>query len=56
MMFRYSFDMAAEADAVENAVNAALEEGYRTADIMSDAAGLKNVSCSEIGDIIAAKI
>ena len=26
-MFRYSFDMAAEADSVENAVNAALEEG-----------------------------
>ena len=56
MMFRYSFDMAAEADSVENAVNAALEEGYRTADIMSDAAGLKSVSCSERGDIIAAKI
>ncbi|MDE5993657.1 MAG: 3-isopropylmalate dehydrogenase, partial [Oscillospiraceae bacterium] len=56
MMFRYSFDMAAEADAVENAVNAALEEGYRTSDIMSDAAGLKCVSCTEMGDIIAAKI
>lgn len=56
MMFRYSFDMAAEADAVENAVNAALEEGCRTADIMSDEAGLKCVSCTEMGDIIAAKI
>ena len=56
MMLRYSFDMAAEADAIENAVSAVLEEGYRTADIMSDAEGLKCVSCTDMGDLVAAKI
>ncbi|MDE6728870.1 MAG: 3-isopropylmalate dehydrogenase [Oscillospiraceae bacterium] len=50
MMLRYSFKMDKEADAVENAVNAALEAGYRTGDIMSE--GMKLVSCSEMGDKI----
>ena len=35
MMLRYSFDMTAEADAIEAAVNAVLDEGYRTGDIMA---------------------
>ncbi len=56
MMLRYSFDMADEADAIENAVSAVLEEGYRTADIMSDAERLKSVSCTDMGDLVAAKI
>ena len=56
MMLRYSFDMAAEADAIENAVNAVLEEGYRTADIMSDADGLTMVGCTEMGDLIAERV
>ncbi len=51
MMLRYSFDMSAEADAVEAAVNSVLEAGYRTGDIMSD--GMTLVSCSEMGDKIA---
>ena len=54
MMMRYSFDMAAEADAVEKAVNDVLDAGYRTADIMSD--GHTRVSCSEMGDLVAARI
>ncbi|MGN1415455.1 MAG: isocitrate/isopropylmalate family dehydrogenase, partial [Oscillospiraceae bacterium] len=54
MMLRFSFDMSEEADAVENAVNAVLDEGIRTCDIMSE--GKKLVSCSEMGDLIAAKI
>ncbi len=54
MMLRYSFDMAAEADDIETAVNRALDEGYRTADIYKD--GTKKTSCSEMGDIIAAYI
>lgn len=54
MMLRYSFNMAKEADAVENAVNSVLEEGYRTADIMSE--GMKMVSCSEMGTLISEKI
>lgn len=48
MMLRYSFDMAKEADAVEAAVDKALDAGLRTADIMSE--GMTLVSCSEMGD------
>ena len=51
MMLRYSFDMAKEADEIEAAVNKALDEGYRTGDIMGE--GKKQVSCSEMGDIVA---
>lgn len=51
MMLRYSFDMNAEADAVENAVKQAIKDGYRTGDIMSD--GMKHLSCSEMGSKIA---
>lgn len=54
MMLRYSFDMSKEADEIENAVNAVLNDGYRTGDIMS--AGMKQVSCTEMGDLIAEKI
>jgi len=36
MMLRYSFDMTAEADAIENAVSGYLDAGWRTADIMSE--------------------
>ncbi len=56
MMLRYSFNMGEEADAIENAVNTVLEEGYRTGDIMSDEAGLKCVSCSEMGNLVAQRI
>lgn len=51
MMLRYSFDMAEEADAIETAVNRVLDDGYRTGDIMSE--GMKLVSCSEMGDLVA---
>ena len=54
MMLRYSFDMPKEADAIENAVNSVLEDGYRTGDIMSD--GMKLVTCSEMGDLVKSKI
>ena len=36
MMFRYSFNMVKEADAIEAAVGAVLDKGYRTADNQSD--------------------
>lgn len=51
MMLRYSFDMQQEADAIESAVDKALEAGLRTGDIMSE--GMTLVSCSEMGDRIA---
>ncbi|MBR1459445.1 MAG: 3-isopropylmalate dehydrogenase [Oscillospiraceae bacterium] len=54
MLLRYSFDMQAEADAVENAVKQVLAEGYRTGDIMSE--GCKQVSCSEMGSLIAERV
>lgn len=54
MMLRYSFDMSKEADAIENAVSAVLDEGFRTADIMSN--GCKKVGCSEMGKLIISKL
>lgn len=51
MMLRYSFDMGKEADCIEKAVNVVLDKGYRTGDIMSE--GMKQVSCTEMGDLIA---
>ncbi len=54
MMLRYSFDMNAEADAIERAVEKVLADGVRTGDIMSE--GCRKVSCSEMGDAIAAAI
>lgn len=54
MMLRYSFDMNAEADALERAVEKVLADGVRTGDIMSE--GCRKVSCSEMGDAIAAAI
>ena len=50
MMCRYSFDMPAEADAIESAVHKALDAGLRTGDMMAD--GCRLVSCSEMGDAI----
>lgn len=54
MMLRYSFDMPHEADAIENAVNKVLDDGYRTGDIMQE--GCKKVFCSEMGDLVEANI
>ena len=51
MMLRYSFNMADEADAIEEAVNAVLDKGYRTADIMQD--GCVRLGCKEMGDAVS---
>jgi 3-isopropylmalate dehydrogenase len=53
MMLRYSFALEKEAQAVETAVEAVLNEGYRTYDIMSE--GKTRVGTKEMGDIIAGK-
>ena len=50
MMLRYSFDMPVEADEIEAAVNAVLDAGYRTADMMAD--GCTKVGCNEMGNKI----
>jgi 3-isopropylmalate dehydrogenase len=54
MMLRYSFDMTAEADAIENAVDRVLKDGYRCGDIMQS--GGKLVGCREMGQAIRERI
>ena len=54
MMLRYSFGMAEEADAIENAVNRVLDKGLRTADNMSE--GCTCLGCTAMGDAILAEI
>ena len=54
MMLRYSFHLDEEAKAIENAVTAVLEEGYRTPDI-DDGKG-KRVGCKEMGRLICDRI
>ena len=54
MMLRYSFGLIREADAVEAAVNRALDDGYRTPDIGSP--GTKIVTTAEMGDRVAERI
>ena len=54
MMLRYSFDLGAEADAIENAVDAALNEGCRTQDIANP--GEKVLSTDEMTEEILRRI
>ncbi|MCJ7669050.1 MAG: 3-isopropylmalate dehydrogenase [Dehalococcoidia bacterium] len=54
MMLRYSLALETEAQTVENAVLATLEQGYRTYDIMSE--GKTKVGTKEMGDLIAQKV
>lgn len=54
MMFRYSFEKPAEADAIEAAVDAVLAEGWRTADIAE--AGVVPIGTQEMGRLICEKI
>ncbi|MFA6733413.1 MAG: 3-isopropylmalate dehydrogenase, partial [Sphaerochaeta sp.] len=51
MMLRYSFGLAAEAEAIEHAVSKVLDKGYRTADIYTE--GMKKIGTSEMGSMIA---
>ena len=53
-MLRNSFDMTAEAEAIEAAVSRVLENGYRCADIMSP--GMTRVGCREMGSLICEAI
>lgn len=55
MMLRYSFDLQAEADAIEKAVDNVLEKGYRTADLVGDS-GITPLSCTEMTDKILEEI
>ena len=58
MMLRYSFNLDKEADAIENAVQKVLEDGYRTVDLMgsSNKDGVTQVGCTAMGDLIVERI
>ncbi len=54
MMLRYSLTLMPEAQTIEAAVESALNEGYRTYDIMSE--GKTKLGTKEMGDLIARKV
>lgn len=54
MMLRYSLDMPREADAMEAAVSAVLEDGLRTGDIMEP--GMRRAGCREMGEAVTGRI
>jgi 3-isopropylmalate dehydrogenase len=54
MMLRYSLDQAALADKVEQAVSKVLDDGLRTADILSE--GMRQVGTAEMGDAVVAAL
>lgn len=54
MMLRYSFGLAKEANAIEEAIARVLDAGHRTADIAKD--GEPTVSCKRMGDLIASEL
>jgi 3-isopropylmalate dehydrogenase len=54
MMLEYAFDLNAEAAAIDRAVEAVLDQGYRTVDIHTE--GCKKVSTKEMGDLVAKAI
>ncbi len=54
MMLRYSFALESEAEAIEKAVIAVLEEGFRTYDIMDE--HKTKVGTKEMGDLISDRI
>ncbi len=60
MMLRFSFDLDAEADAVENAVRQVLKDKYRTIDIMPQdeekRSTVELVGTSRMGDLICERI
>ncbi|AGB81046.1 3-isopropylmalate dehydrogenase [Serratia sp. FGI94] len=50
LLLRYSLEAGEAADAIERAINQALEQGYRTADLAGDG---QAISTDDMGDIIA---
>ena len=53
MCLRYSFNMVAEADRLDAAIAAVLDEGFRTRDILSP--GMTEVGTTQMGDAIISK-
>ena len=55
MALRYSFDMGAEADRLEAAIETVLANGARTADLLGED-GVDPISTSEMGDAVVAAL
>ena len=56
MMLRFSFGLNDAADAIDAAVKAAIDEGYRTGDIFTGGEGTQKVGTAEMGDVIVGKL
>jgi len=56
MLLRFSFGLAEAADAIEIAVKAVIDDGYRTGDIYTGSENQKKVGTAEMGDAILAKL
>jgi len=54
MMLRYTFREEAAAQAIEDAVGNVLDQGLRTADIMSE--GMSKVGTAEMGQAVVAAL
>ncbi|MFW5735031.1 MAG: 3-isopropylmalate dehydrogenase [Oceanidesulfovibrio sp.] len=54
MMLRHSLDRAAEAEAIERAVQSALQDGLRTGDIMEQ--GKQLLGCEAMGDAVVERM
>ena len=54
LLLRHSLGLEQEAAAIEKAVSQVLDEGYRTGDIFSE--GCAKVGCTEMGDLVAARV
>lgn len=54
LLLRHSLGLESEAKAIESAVSRVLDEGYRTADIMSD--GMTRVGCCEMGKLVSERV
>jgi len=54
MMFKYSLDQEEPNIWIEQAIEAVLNKGYRTADLMSD--GMNKVGTQEMGDLVAKEL
>ncbi len=50
MMFKYSFNLSQEAEAIQTAVDKALADGWRTADIAKE--GEPGIGCRKMGQVI----
>lgn len=54
MMLRYSFGLEKEANAIEQATEAVLNEGWRTVDMYTE--GMKKAYCDQITDLLLEKL